>query len=224
MIKCKNLSFSYNKKDFILKNINFEISPNKISILLGNNGSGKTTLLNCIDGTYPINSGEITKNEESIFIKDNPMLYEYLTGKEYINLVLALNDNKNKNLADHLVKQLELENHLDKAIIDYSLGMKHKLALLTSVILEYKLLLIDEPLTALDPTTQRFMINHFKSMRDNGNTLIISTHMMHVAFELADVILILHDGIIHQVDNDFTTYQDFENYVLNQLSLNIENK
>ncbi len=222
MIKCKNVKFSYYKDEYILQDITFDLAPNKITILLGNNGAGKTTLLNCIDGGYDINSGTIEHDEDCVYIKDNPVLYEYLSGREYIELVLALNDDKNRDFAEKILKDLDMDSQIDKAIIDFSLGMKHKLALISAMVLGYKIYLIDEPLTSLDPTSQRFMINYLKKMPENGSSLLISTHMMHVAYELADEILVLNEGVVINFTNDFETYEDFENYVLNQLSIKIE--
>jgi ABC-2 type transport system ATP-binding protein len=223
MIHCREVAFAYKKQaERILKNITFDMKPNKITILLGNNGSGKTTLLNCIDGALEINDGEIVKDCDSIFISDQPHLYEYLTGREYLDVIASLKGISNQNEVHDLTKELEMEQELDKLILDYSLGMKHKLTLIASLILGYRLYLIDEPLAALDPDRQRFMINYFKKLRKEGNTFLISTHMMYVAYELADDILILQDGVIHQVDNHFETYNVFEDYVLHQLRLKME--
>lgn len=133
-------------------------------------------------------------------------------------VILTLNDGKNKDVVDTLVNQLGMAEHLDKNIIDYSLGMKHKLALISSIMLNYNLFLIDEPLTTLDPETSRFMIDYFKQMKELGKTLLISTHMMHVAYQLADEIFILANGKIKQIDNNFSAFEVFENYVINELN------
>jgi ABC-2 type transport system ATP-binding protein len=223
MIRCKNVAFAYKKKgSTILKSINFEMKPHKITILLGNNGSGKTTLLNCIDGALEVSQGEILKACDCILISDQPYLYEYLTGREYLDVIATLKGIDSQEAIKGLIDDLEMEKDLDKLILDYSLGMKHKLSIIASLVLGYQLYLIDEPLAALDPDRQRFMINYFKKLRTEGFTFLISTHMMYVAYELADDILILQDGVIHQVDNHFETYEAFENYVLHQLRLKLE--
>lgn len=221
MLEVSNLKFSYAKDDYILKGVNLKLDEGKIYILLGKNGAGKTTLLKCLFGMFAINSGTIKSNTSPILIEDDPKLYYFLTGKEYLELILALGDNLDKAKVYQLVDDLNLTNELNKSIIDYSLGMKHKLALISAIILDYQLFLLDEPLTALDPETSRFMINYFKEMVKSGKTLMISTHMMHVAYELADEVLILLDGKIHHLVNDFPSFQDFENYVIDRLKVKL---
>lgn len=221
MLEVSNLKFSYTKNEYILKDVNLKLDEGKIYILLGKNGAGKTTLLKCLFGMFEINSGKIKSKTSPILIEDAPKLYYFLTGKEYLELILALGENVDQTKVYQLVDDLNLTNELDKSIIDYSLGMKHKLALISAIILDYQLFLLDEPLTALDPETSRFMINYFKSMVKSGKTLMISTHMMHVAYELADEVLILLDGKIHHLVNDFPSFQDFENYVIDRLKVKL---
>lgn len=222
MIHFKDVYFGYRRGKDILQGVSFDLNENHITVLLGNNGSGKTTLLKCADGMFDVNSGSINKDNESIFITDNPYLYDYLTGREYLDVISLLSDKDLSEITNQLVNDLKLADELDKLILNYSLGMKHKLALITSIVLGYKLYLIDEPLTALDPESQRFIINYFKNLRDQGNTFLISTHMMHVAYELANEILILHNGKITKITNDFKDYYEFENYVLNSLKIGLK--
>jgi ABC-type multidrug transport system ATPase subunit len=99
--------------------------------------------------------------------------------------------------------------------------MKHKLALLTSLLLNYNLYLIDEPLASLDPDSQQFMISFFKQMRENKKTLIISTHMLHVAYTLADDIVIFKNKKLQIFKNDYKTYEAFEEFVLHSLRVEI---
>lgn len=221
MVKVSNLKFEYKKNEVILNDINFELEQGKIYVLLGKNGAGKTTLLKCLSGIYGLNGGKIEQDVEPILIEDNPKLYFFLTGLEYIELILNLNEGKNQNVVDTLVKELDMEKHLDKNIIDYSLGMKHKMALITAIMLNYNLFLIDEPLTALDPETSRFMINYFKKMKEVDKALLISTHMMHVAYQLADEIFILSNGKLRKIINDFTHFEEFENYIIEQLNVTL---
>lgn len=215
MIEFRNVSFGYTSVN-ILSNINFKLNENKITVLLGKNGTGKTTLLNlCYKLLEPI-EGEVI-SEDSVYISDNPVLYEHLTGYEYIDLIKALKKDVNEEKLALLINELEIQEHLYKLIHEYSLGTKHKLAILTSLILDFKTYLIDEPLTALDPNMQKVFINYFKKMKKNGNTLLISTHMLHIAYELADDILILHNKTLTKVSNNFDSYEKFEDYVLKGL-------
>ncbi len=221
MLMINDVYFAYQKEEYILKGVDLNLTGGKIYVLLGKNGAGKTTLLKCLANIYDINSGSIKRNVEPIFIEDNPKLYFYLTGREYVDLILTLNDGKNKDILDNLVKELGMEQELDKTIIDYSLGMKHKMALMSAMALDYQLFLIDEPLTALDPETSRFMIDYFKQMRRTGKSLLISTHMMHVAYQLADEILILSNGKLRKIINSFKDFEEFENHVINELKMTL---
>jgi len=221
MFRVNNLKFSYKKGENILDGIDFTLYEDKIYILLGKNGAGKTTLLKCLCGMFEINSGKIKGNTLPIFIEDNPKLYYFLTGKEYLELIMTLATGLDKDKVYKLVDNLDLTNELDKSIIDYSLGMKHKLALISAIILDYDLFLIDEPLTALDPETSRFMIDYFKHLSKTGKTLLISTHMMHVAYQLADEVFILVNGKTKHLINDFPTFTDFENYIIKQMKVTL---
>jgi len=214
MVKLENVSFKYSDKDVILKDASIDFSRNKTTILLGKNGVGKTTLLSLIDGFLVNDGGVIKKDSESVYIYDNPQLYEYITGEEYIDLIKSIGNQKNKKDIMPLVKSLELGESLNKIISSYSLGMKHKLALLTAIMLDYELYLIDEPLAALDPDSQKFMINFFKNMKINNKTLIISTHMINVAYEMADEIIIFKNHKLKKFKNNFSTYEEFNEFVV----------
>lgn len=221
MVKIKNVDFRYSNEDIILENASLNIDGKSITVILGKNGVGKTTLLSLIDGFLTIDNGDITKDSESVYIYDNPYLYEYLTGEEYIELIKSIGKREMLDNIDQLVDDLELTNNMNKIISSYSLGMKHKLALLTALILNYDLYLIDEPLAALDPDSQKFMIEFFKKMKESNKSLIISTHMLNVAYTLADEIVIFKDKKLHKFKNDYKTYEDFEDFVVNSLRVEV---
>lgn len=221
MITLKNVSFEYSNEDIILDNANATISKDKITVVLGKNGVGKTTLLSLIDGYLTIDSGEIIKQSDSAYIYDSPYLYEYLTGNEYLSLIKSISSQKTHIDIDDMIKELELDGDMDKLISNYSLGMKHKLALLSSLLLNYDLYLIDEPLASLDPDSQKFMIDFFRKMKEKQKTLLISTHMLHVAYTLADEIIIFKQNQLSKFANNYSTYEEFENFVLHNLRVDI---
>lgn len=220
MVKLKNVSFKYSFEDVILIDSNINFDQSKITVILGKNGIGKTTLLSLIDGLITHNKGDIIKKEESIYIYDNPYLYEYLTGDEYLELIKQIGNKKMIENINSLIKDLELDNSMNRLISAYSLGMKHKLSLLTALVLNYHLYLIDEPLASLDPDSQAFMIDYFKQMKIDNKTLIISTHMLNVAYELADEIVIFKDKKLSKFKNDFSSYDEFKDYVIKSLRIN----
>jgi ABC-2 type transport system ATP-binding protein len=217
MLRLKNVSFRYSDDDIILDKANLTFSKNKITVVLGKNGIGKTTLLSLIDGFLTQDEGDIIKEEDAIYIYDNPYLYEYLSGDEYIELIKRIGNRKMIDDIDKLIADLELSSSMNKLISAYSLGMKHKLALLTALALNYKLYLIDEPLASLDPDSQSFMIDFFKKMREEEKSLVISTHMLNVAYELADEIVIFNNRKLEKYDNDFSTYVEFKKFVVDSL-------
>ncbi len=221
MVKIKNIGFRYSDEDVILDKASIDISKNKITVILGRNGVGKTTLLSLIDGFLTHDQGELIKDDESIFIYDNPYLYEYLTGEEYIELIKSIGKREMQDDIEGFISNLELSGAMNKLISSYSLGMKHKLALLTALILNYNLYLVDEPLASLDPDSQRFMIDFFKQMKNNNKTLIISTHMLNVAYTLADEIIIFKDMKLKKFKNDYKTYEDFEDFVINSIRVEV---
>ena len=217
MVRLKNVSFRYSNDDIILDKANMSFNANKITVVLGKNGIGKTTLLSLIDGFLTKDEGEIIKEEDAIYIYDNPYLYEYLSGDEYIELIKRIGNRKMIDNIEKLISDLELSTSMSKLISAYSLGMKHKLALLTALSLNYKLYLIDEPLASLDPESQSLMIDFFKKMREEEKSLIISTHMLNVAYELADEIVIFNNRKLEKYDNDFSTYDEFKKFVVDSL-------
>lgn len=217
MLRLKNVSFRYSDDDIILDKANLTFSKNKITVVLGKNGIGKTTLLSLIDGFLTQDEGDIIKEEDAIYIYDNPYLYEYLSGDEYIELIKRIGNRKMIDDIDKLISDLELSSSMNKLISAYSLGMKHKLALLTALALNYKLYLIDEPLASLDPDSQSLMIDFFKKMREEEKSLVISTHMLNVAYELADEIVIFNNRKLEKYDNDFSTYVEFKKFVVDSL-------
>lgn len=221
MVNLKNVHFRYSEKDIILSNADLEIKKNEITVILGKNGVGKTTLLSIIDGFITHDQGEVTKETDNVFIYDNPYLYEYLTGREYLELINEISEYTISQDIDKLLESLELHDALDKIISSYSLGMKHKLALLTALVLDFKLYLIDEPLAALDPDSQKFMIEYFKKMKKDNNTLIISTHMLNVAYELADDIVIFKNGKLEVYRNDYNSLEEFSDFVVNKLRYDV---
>lgn len=222
MVSLKNVYFQYSENDVILRDANLDIKKNEITVILGKNGVGKTTLLSIIDGFIKQDQGVVDKKTDNVFIYDNPYLYEYLTGREYLELINEVSNHTISKDIDKLLKSLDLQEALDKIISSYSLGMKHKLALLTALVLDFKLYLIDEPLAALDPDSQKFMIDYFKNMKKDNNTLIISTHMLNVAYELADDIVIFNkEGSLDVYRNTFKCLDDFSNFVINKLRYEI---
>ena len=200
-----NLVKNYEKKE-VLKNINYEFEEGKIYGLLGRNGAGKTTLFNCINsdieyqGNITLDNKEITSDEISYCIAE-PLVPEFLTGKEFLKFFIDINKDKIKDLKtpEEYFDKIHLEKDaLDKLLKEYSTGMKNKIQMLVNMILDTKILLLDEPLTSLDVIAQEEMKTLLKELKKD-HILIVSTHIMELAIDLCDEIVILDNGTLFQV-------------------------
>lgn len=220
ILKIKDLTFKYRKK-IILKNLNYEFSGNKIYGLFGKNGVGKTTLLNILKGKYSY-LGEITLDDGILysynvtFISSIPELPEFLTGKEYIKYLMKLNKIDEEHRIDDYFKLVKLDiSDEDKMLIDYSHGMKNKIEILSSIILNSKIILLDEPLTNLDIPAQEEIKEILNTLKKD-KIIIISTHILDIASSICDEIIILKDKKIHNTSNNRTD-------IINSLKDDIDN-
>lgn len=214
MIDIKKLTFSYEPSNYIFDQIDMTFNKNMTTIVLGKNGTGKTTLFHLIADILTPDFGEIKKQTDVILIPDQPVLYDHLTGYEYLDYIKILSHHKLDDKIIDIIALLDMKEHMTKLIHEMSLGMKHKLALLSAILLNYDTYMIDEPLTALDPPSQKEMIGYFKMLKEQGKTLIISTHMIHIAYQLADEVIILNGKEVIKIKNDFSNYQTFEDEVI----------
>ena len=206
LLKIKDLSFKY-KKDYILENINYNFKDGKIYGLFGKNGVGKTTLLNVLKGRYSYLGdikldNKVLESNDVTFIASSPDLPEFLTGEEYIKYLLKINDSSKINKIDEYFEIVNLDiNDKYKLLKDYSHGMKNKIEILTSIILNNKIILLDEPLTNLDIISQeeiKEILNKLKQKR----IILISTHILDIASSICDEILILKDKKLNNINNN----------------------
>ena len=205
ILKIENLTKSYETNN-VLKGINYEFNSGKIYGLLGRNGAGKTTLFNCInkdisyEGIIKLDNKEINNDEISYCIAE-PLVPEFLTGREFLNFFIDINKNNIENLKtpEEYFKLINIEQEsLDKLLKEYSTGMKNKIQMLVNIILNTKILLLDEPLTSLDVVAQEEMKSLLKDLKKD-HILILSTHIMELALDLCDEIVILDNGVLTQV-------------------------
>lgn len=193
----------------ILKDVEFSLNKGKIAVLLGPNGSGKTTLLKALNGLLEIKSGSITENgkrhshlEKSVMVFDEPVLYEELTGMEHIKFVVDLNGyDYNKEQVAYLIKQFELEQFIDKNISTYSLGTKKKLQFLCALIKKADIILMDEYISGLDPQILYSVKKIMREYVNQGNTVLLSTHMLDMAERFCDDVILINDGCIYNEEN-----------------------
>lgn len=200
-------------KNLVLKGLNFEFEEGKIYGLLGRNGSGKTTLFNCINedieykGQIYFQDNEKTRKLDTNdigYCVSEPIVPEFLTGREFLKFFIEINGERiqNKKSIEEYFDMMNIDRKdMDKLLKEYSFGMKNKMQMLVNIILDSKLLLLDEPLTSLDVVVAEEMKNLFKSLKKD-HILIFSTHIMELALDLCDEIVILSDGILTKVEKE----------------------
>lgn len=208
MIKIRNLKKRFNGLT-ALDDLTLEIGTGEFFAFLGPNGAGKTTtikmltgLLKPTEGTILLDGHDIQKEPESAkrivgYIPDSPYLYEKLTGYEFLRFVGDLYEIPISEQKLQIEKYLDLFGlvpHRDRYIEGYSHGMKQKLAFTAAFLHSPKILIVDEPMVGLDPSSSRLLKDLFKEGCRQGTTIFLSTHTLSVAEELADRIGILSRG------------------------------
>ena len=221
----KDLQKKFEKKE-VLRGIDFSFEDGKIYGLLGRNGAGKTTLFNCLSRDIRCDGGEffLRENgeareigaEELGYVLSTPTVPEFLTGREFVRFFLDINRKNIENLRteDEYFQLINLEpEDRDKLMKDYSHGMKNKMQMLINIIAQPKILLLDEPLTSLDVVVAEEMKQLLRSLKE-GRITIFSTHLMDLALDLCDVIVLLNHGELEIVDKENLDSQEFKEKIL----------
>ena len=189
--------------------LDLEVKKGEIIGLLGPNGSGKSTTLKMILGLVKADSGSI--NVLGINVSDNPMavkkqlgyvpeaprVYEFLTGLEFLDFagdIYGMKLEEKKKRIDEFLKALSLEGREGDMISAYSEGMKQKIIIISAIMHKPELLIMDEPITSLDPKSARIVKDLLRRLASQGVTTIMSTHVLEIAQAMCDRIAIMHDG------------------------------
>jgi ABC-2 type transport system ATP-binding protein len=199
-----------------VNNLSLTIGRGEIFALLGPNGSGKSTTLKMLLGLVEPTAGEIEvlglnvqKNPVEVkkqvgFAPESPDIYEFLTGIEYLDFIGDIYgmqaDEKRQRITEYL-KALQLEGREGDMINSYSDGMKKKISLISTFLHKPKLLLLDEPLNALDPRSARIIKDYLHQLKAQGVTTILSTHVLGIAEAVCDRIGIMYQGSILALGN-----------------------
>ena len=206
----------------VLRDIHFRFEQGKIYGLLGRYGAGKTTLFNCINQDIEIDGGRFYIEDEGRrpvtmsdigYVLSTPTVPEFLTAREFLKFFIEINQ---KDI--HHLKSIDeyfdivniIEEDRDRLLKDFSHGMKNKMQMLVQLIAEPDILLLDEPLTSLDVVVADEMKKLLKGIKQN-HILIFSTHIMELAVDLCDEIVILNNGklsLITQEDLDDAAFQE----------------
>ena len=204
MLEVVNIEKSYGKKK-ILHDISFSIEKGQIKALVGPNGSGKTTLMNTMtnllkrDGGQFLVDGKEFKDEKIFnhisFFKDEKILDENLYGMDYLNYIKNVYK-RTKDDVDRVIKEIGIESFVKSKTGSYSLGMKKKLMLAMDFLPQRDIILLDEPLSGLDPTSVIKMMALIKKKAKDGQGILISSHSLNDIDEITNNILFLKDGKI----------------------------
>lgn len=221
------LKKNFEKKE-VLKELNFEFEKGKIYGLLGRNGAGKTTFFNCLNEDLNIDEGEyyieddkkrqITANDIG-YVLSTPNVPEFLTGREFLKFFIDINENRIKGLKtiDEYFEFMKIkEEDRDRLLKDYSHGMKNKMQMLVNIIANPNIILLDEPLTSFDVIVAEEMKQMLKNIKKD-HIIIFSTHIMELALDLCDEIVILNNGILEKVDKNNLDNMQFKNKIIDAL-------
>ena len=211
MIEIKNISKSYIKGEKIIDNLNLEIKDGEILGFLGPNGAGKTTVIKMMTGILEIDEGDILVDGKSIkeepyeakknigLIPDSPDMFLNLKGIEYLNFIGDIyqieNSERIKKIKE-LSEKFDMYDALNEKIESYSHGMRQKIIIIGVLLHEPKNWILDEPITGLDPKAIYDLKIMMKEYAKKGNVVFFSTHILEVAENLCDRVVIINKGKI----------------------------
>ena len=208
MLKIENLTKQYGEKKAV-DNVSLHIQAGELYGFIGHNGAGKTTTLKACCGILGFEEGDIYVDGVSVrenpiackskiaYIPDNPDLYGFMTGIQYLNFICDIfkidADTRTQRIRKY-ADAFELTAALAQPISTYSHGMKQKLAVIAAMAHQPKLMIMDEPFVGLDPKAAHMMKGFMRELCDNGGAIFFSTHVLEVAEKLCDKIAIIKGG------------------------------
>ncbi|MBO5166526.1 MAG: ABC transporter ATP-binding protein [Lachnospiraceae bacterium] len=209
MLKINHVTKHYKGSNKGIEDISLHIAPGDIYAFIGHNGAGKTTTLKCVAGIHGYDAGEITINgidiskepikskKQFAYIPDNPDLYEYLTGIQYLSFIadifgVSVEDRESR--IQTYADAFEITASLGDLIASYSHGMKQKLAIISALVHQPKLLILDEPFVGLDPKAAVILKDIMRKLCAEGGAIFFSTHVLDVAEKLCNKVAIIKGG------------------------------
>lgn len=202
-LKVENLSKVYGSHH-VVHDISFELQEHSSTALIGPNGAGKTTTLSMLTGLLKQTSGTIEMpgvtdiRKEIGFLPQYPQFFSWMTALEFVEMSAKLSGVPAKEAKLKAQKMLEfvgLESALKKKIGAFSGGMRQRLGIAQAIVHSPKLVLLDEPVSALDPTGRRDMMNLVKELQET-TTILYSTHILNDAEQMTDQVLFLREGAL----------------------------
>ena len=211
MLEIKNYSKTYGEGKKAADNVSITVESGDIFGFIGHNGAGKSTTIRAVVGVLDFTEGEIFIDGHSVkeepvackkvtaYIPDNPDLYENLTGIQYLNFIADVFDISVADREERIKKyadMFEITDSLGDMISSYSHGMKQKVAIISALIHEPKLMVLDEPFVGLDPKASFTLKEIMRGMCRNGAAIFFSTHVLDVAEKLCNKVAIIRKGRI----------------------------
>ena len=199
-----------------VSNLSLSIEEGDIYGFIGHNGAGKSTTIKAVVGVLDFTEGEIFIDGHSVksepleckkltaYIPDNPDLYENLTGIQFLNFVadaFEVSEEQRRERIEKYATQLGIKDALANQISSYSHGMKQKVAIISALVHEPKLLVLDEPFVGLDPKASYELKNVMHELCAKGTAIFFSTHVLEVAEKLCNKIAIIKQGVIVETGN-----------------------
>lgn len=209
IIEITNVSKIYKrniKKFYALKNLSLQIKEGEIFGMLGPNGAGKTTTLKIIAGITNPSEGKVMIKGKPVgenskweigFLPENPSFFKNLKARELLNLVGDLfnfSPEKKRERIDELLKLVNLERFAEEKISTFSRGMIQRLGIAQAIFHDPEILILDEPMTGLDPLGRRMLRDLILSLKNKGKTIIISTHDLEDAENLCETVALINKG------------------------------
>ncbi len=216
MLYIKNLTKHYKGSTKGVTDLSLHVEPGDIFAFIGHNGAGKTTTLKCVAGIHNFDQGEIqiqglSMKEESLackkqfaYIPDNPDLFDYLTGIQYLNFiadVFEVPGEERERRIEKYANAFGIMESLGDLISSYSHGMKQKLAIISALLHKPKLLILDEPFVGLDPQAAVVLKNTMRELCEEGGAIFFSTHVLDVAEKLCNKVAIIKEGTLIKSGN-----------------------
>lgn len=208
MLKIENLTKTYGDKKAV-DNLSLHIKPGEIYGFIGHNGAGKTTTIKSCCGILNFDEGKIMIDGVSIqdetlvakrklaYIPDNPDLYDFMTGIQYLNFiadVFGVDASTRSERINKYAVMFEIKDNLAQPISSYSHGMKQKLAIIAALVHEPQLIIMDEPFVGLDPKATHLLKTIMRELCNEGRAIFFSTHVLEVAEKLCDNVAIIKGG------------------------------
>ena len=208
MLEIQHLTKKYGSK-LAVDDLSLHIQPGEICGFIGHNGAGKTTTIKACCGILPFDSGEILVGGVSVqkdpiackrqiaYIPDNPDLYDFMTGVKYLNFigdVFGVSQAERRERIGRYGEMFELTGDLGQPISAYSHGMKQKLSIISALLHQPKLLILDEPFVGLDPKATHLLKGVMGELCRSGSAIFFSTHVLEVAERLCHRVAIIKSG------------------------------